>query len=684
MSASDGAHSTGERRPKVVGSLTITKQGEQSLSVGTCDFGSNIDVEGTGGVNAGYASLQDAFTAINGGVHTGAIKVEICTSETEPAGSAVLNSSGAGSASYTSVNIYPIADGVTVVGAAAMGRGLVELNGADNVTIDGDNPNTSGTNRNLTFQNTAISTLIYGQVLRIALSGSVTSADNDTFKNMNLIGHATGRNISTATSAGGSENTSYGIIVSSNAGGPIAPPAAIGSLTTTVGSPLTAANLVIQNNRITTVARGIALQGSATTVFPGLTVENNVIGNPIAGAADQVYSFGITAQGSTDAVIRGNIVYVESFLVATLRGIDTGSISGSGSGFTIERNQVLRVQNSHPTSAQGAYGINLQSGGNHIVRNNFVSGVINGANTTFNSTVGAFGIRIASGNGHMIYHNSVNLNGLQTGSSQSMTAGFCITSTAFTGIDVRNNIFRNVITGGSSTSAHAAIYLPSSGASAMNLTISNNDYVQDNSTSAGGVAQVGMTFISPPSGPGSYGGLYQAASFNSADTSDTANLRTYTSVLNAAGTNDNASVISNPLFISNTDLHVSGSSPVINAAANVGVTSDIDGQARPYGAAPDIGADEIVPSAAGVSLAGRVVTTEGQGIRNVIVTIEGGSLTQPIFSLTGPFGYYRFDELPAGQTYVISVRAKRFTFAIPTRAVNLDDELLNVDFVSEP
>src|SRR5437764_1085542 len=40
-----------------------------------------------------YATLSDAFTAVNGGVHQGAITIAIVANTTEP-GSAVLNSSG--------------------------------------------------------------------------------------------------------------------------------------------------------------------------------------------------------------------------------------------------------------------------------------------------------------------------------------------------------------------------------------------------------------------------------------------------------------------------------------------------------------------------------------------------------------------------------------------------------------
>ena len=209
-----------------------------------------VDVTATGGVNASYATLGAAFAAINAGTHTGTIDVAISASTTET-GPAVLNSNGAGAASYTSMIIHPSVDGVSISGATATGRGLIELNGADNVTIDGDNPNTGGINRDLTITNTATNTTTFTSVIRIALATTVvTSADNCTFKNLNIVGSSPGRNIASATSTTGSENTTFGIFAGPGAStvSNTNPPAAITSVSTSVGAGATASNLTITNN----------------------------------------------------------------------------------------------------------------------------------------------------------------------------------------------------------------------------------------------------------------------------------------------------------------------------------------------------------------------------------------------------------------------------------------------------
>ena len=165
-----------------------------------------------------YPTLRDAFNAINAGTHQGAITASVISSTLEGTTPATLNGSGAGAASYTSVLILPVNDGVSINGNPISGFGVVQLNGASNVTIDGDNPNTAGTHRDLTIINSAVNTTTFGQVVRIALATTGNNhADNDTIKNLNLVGSATGRNISTAISTTGSENTTYGVLAGGGA-----------------------------------------------------------------------------------------------------------------------------------------------------------------------------------------------------------------------------------------------------------------------------------------------------------------------------------------------------------------------------------------------------------------------------------------------------------------------------------
>ena len=88
----------------------------------------------------------------------------------------------------------------------------------------------------------------------------------------------------------------------------------------------------------------------------------------------------------------------------------------------------------------------------------------------------------------------------------------------------------------------------------------------------------------------------------------------------------------------------------------------------------------LTVSAANVSISGRVLTSSGAGVRNAIVQLTGtDGVTRR--ARTSSFGYYRFDDVEAGETYVIGVASKRYTFA--PRAITVADELTDVDFIGQ-
>ncbi|HMS41629.1 MAG TPA: carboxypeptidase regulatory-like domain-containing protein, partial [Pyrinomonadaceae bacterium] len=97
----------------------------------------------------------------------------------------------------------------------------------------------------------------------------------------------------------------------------------------------------------------------------------------------------------------------------------------------------------------------------------------------------------------------------------------------------------------------------------------------------------------------------------------------------------------------------------------------------------DIGAIEFnaPPTAALVSVGGRVSAADGRGVSNcfVYLTDSNGNVRT---ARTGSFGYYRFEDIEAGETYIISVTSKRFSFA--PQVVQVNDNIANLDFISLP
>ncbi len=679
-----------------------------------------VSVTATAGVvgPTAYTTVGAAFTAINAGTHQGAITVSISANTTEGATPATLNSTGAGAASYTSVLVQPTNDAVTVSGNPASGFAVIQLNGADNVTINGDNPNTGGTNRNLTVTNTALTTVIANSAIRIATSATApyNSNNNITISNCNLNGNVTSGNAAAITSTTGSSNSSFGIIVGPNGGAAIT---AITSVTGLMAAGVAVNGLVIDNNSVNQCARGIAFLGNTTSPFSstGITVTNNIVGaaGALAGAppyvapATTVYTKGIYVSGTVAANISGNTVRnILSYVGTQMNGIElnsgigTGPIAlnnntvtgvvnngtssaargidqattASGAVWAINGNTVTNVQAVGGATAMGIQGLSSTVAGSGTIQNNKITTVYSRGNTGFaaygintsaiavtvqnnfitdinaflnnsgslTTQFGPFGIRVAGGTNHKIYHNSVNLFGAVPGASAGTSAAaFVLTATTITGVDIRNNIFSNTLTGAVAGTSVASIMLPSGGTSTMNLTWNNNAYYQGAGTGAA-IGQVGTT---------SGTGIYLASGFDASTTAGAGNLRNYTSTLSAAGTNDNASVATTSAapFTSSTDLHIPNATATnleSAGASGTGVTLDIDGQTRPGppgsvnggGTANDLGADEfdgtpvdITPPSINYTPLTPTASLSNRSFTNVTVTdnvgVNGTSGTRP-------------------------------------------------------
>lgn len=95
---------------------------------------------------------------------------------------------------------------------------------------------------------------------------------------------------------------------------------------------------------------------------------------------------------------------------------------------------------------------------------------------------------------------------------------------------------------------------------------------------------------------------------------------------------------------------------------------------------PFVVAAPTAPTAASVTVSGRVFTPAGRGLMNAVVSMTDANGTTHA-TRTSSFGYYRFDEVEAGQSYILNVSSKRYQF-IP-QFVTLTESLEELDFVGE-
>jgi endonuclease G len=90
----------------------------------------------------------------------------------------------------------------------------------------------------------------------------------------------------------------------------------------------------------------------------------------------------------------------------------------------------------------------------------------------------------------------------------------------------------------------------------------------------------------------------------------------------------------------------------------------------------------VGPTAASVLVSGRVINHSGRGIRNVQITLTD-STGNTRTAQTTTFGYYRFNDVAAGETITLSVKARSFRFSQSTIVRTTNESIADANFVSE-
>ena len=89
----------------------------------------------------------------------------------------------------------------------------------------------------------------------------------------------------------------------------------------------------------------------------------------------------------------------------------------------------------------------------------------------------------------------------------------------------------------------------------------------------------------------------------------------------------------------------------------------------------------VGPSAATVSIGGRLLTATGQPVVKASVNLVDTAGTVRT-AISNGFGIYRFDDVSVGETYIVSVSSKRYTFT--PMVISPTDDLNELNLIAEP
>lgn len=90
----------------------------------------------------------------------------------------------------------------------------------------------------------------------------------------------------------------------------------------------------------------------------------------------------------------------------------------------------------------------------------------------------------------------------------------------------------------------------------------------------------------------------------------------------------------------------------------------------------------LAPTAAQVSVSGRVTAANGIGIANVRVTMTNQS-GESVATNTNSFGNFSFMQVQAGEIYVLTVSSRRYQFSVPTQVLSVGDNVNNLIFIAD-
>ena len=587
-------------------------------------------------ITANYTTVNNAFAAINAGTHQGAIVITV-TGTTIETGVPTQLLKSASPSSYSSILIRPNGD-ATIAADTSLpaARAVLELVGADNITINGDDPNTPG-NQNLTIR---LETSIKEYTAAISLGSKGFSSDDG---DSNIV-------IKNCIIAGGkvsaiSNTRNFAISFTNNM---LVPTITYPGFTNSFAH--SHRNITIESNTIQKAYYGIYAAGNDTFPHKNIVIMKNKIGSDISddgiGEVGIYISNSCNIEGNTSAIIEGNDIQVGDGITGGITNMHVmGIMIAEGNhGIQIRKNNIHDIL--HIPSSSGAWGIAIQGVRNTSINiaNNFIRDVAAGQNINniANAHFGNHGIYAFSEIKSLtLINNTIALQRANFGGGNTANAvSSCLyfASSVAKKFIAYNNIFVN-----NQPSTRAFCFLINDTAN-FNNTISNGNDLFSNT---GNIASLKSTFYN--------------------------NLSQWKSATNK----DAVSISEDPNFLFSGDLHIttSGITSLESGGLPVSITNistDFDDDSRPgpslsvYGGAkmPDIGADEFdgiisdnVPPSILYSPLGKTCDNLDRTLNNVLISdatgiaLTGNLVPRIYFSKNGGNWFSNAGILTSGNKY---------------------------------
>ena len=405
-----------------------------------------VGLTASGGTGTGtFTTLKAAFDAINLGTHQGNIVITITGTSTETL-TATLNASGSGGASYSAILIKP--SGAAFITGSISGH-LIDLNSANNVTIDG--LNTSG--NSLTISNAGIAS---ASTIRFA-----NDASNNVVTRCTLLGSTTSFGVvyfGPGTTTGNDNNTvSYCNIGAAGANNP------------QNGIYSAGTSVLIDNSGNTISNNNIYDYFNTTNASSGMNINSynsawTITTNRLYQTANRVYTsagshYGIFITSGAGYTITGNVIgYANSAGTGTTNmiGLSSGALTGTFPS-------AYGVGGVAIAAKYAAINCAFTTGGTvSSIQNNTIAGFALYTNSNTSGTFGVFcGIAVTSGNANIGTVTGNNIGTptssiyIATANSGGAIAGIYTTSSNT--VTIQNNVLQNLDAMGTSATTAGSI-----------------------------------------------------------------------------------------------------------------------------------------------------------------------------------------------------------------------------------